>query len=113
MQSKESRKQLAAQYKEKKPQVGAYAVRCTTTGRVWVGSSRNLAATKNGLWFGLRTGLHRGLSLQDEWNAQGEPAFQYEVLEALNEDVNVMNVWDVLKEKKQAWVAQLGAEPLL
>lgn len=113
MQSKESRRELARQFKELKSVLGVYAVRCTETGRVWVGVSRNLSATKNGLWFGLRAGLHREKSLQDEWAAQGEPAFQYEVLEQLDEKVDRLIEWDLLKEKKEAWVAQLGAQPLL
>ena len=58
MLSKESRKEAVRQYKEKKPSIGIYAVRCTATGRVWVGSSLNLEATKNRCWFSLRGGMH-------------------------------------------------------
>jgi hypothetical protein len=113
MQLKESRKELARQFKERKILLGAYAVRCTTTGRVWVGVSRNLGATKNGLWFALRAGLHQEKTLQNEWNAHGEPAFRYEVLDGLDEATNPLIVPDLLKEKKKAWVLQLGALPLL
>jgi hypothetical protein len=112
MPSKESRKEAIRQYKERKPLIGAYAIRCTATARVWVGVSRNLDATKNGSWFTLRNGLHREKSLQDEWNAQGESAFDYEILVGLDEDIHPMGVDDLLKEQKRSWLAQLSAQPL-
>jgi hypothetical protein len=112
MQSKESRKEATRKFKEQKSLLGAYAVRCTVTGRVWVGVSRNLDATKNGCWFFLRGGLHQEKSLQKEWSTQGESAFQYEVLDELNNDVNPLNVADLLKEKQNEWVARLDAQPL-
>ena len=113
MQSKVSRIELVRQYKELKVQAGIYVVRCVGSGHAWVGTSRNLAATKNGLWFGLRAGLHRDTSLQAEWNAEGEQAFEYEAVEVLDEDVHALNVFGVLKEMKGKWVAELKAEPLL
>jgi len=112
MQSKVSRKESIRQFKERKSLLGAYAVRCTITGKVWVGTSRNLDATKNGCWFCLRGGLHQDKSLQDEWNTQGESAFQYEILESLDVDTNPMNVEDLLKGKRDEWIARLGAQSL-
>ena len=113
MPSKESRKETIRKFKERKSLLGAYAVRCIATGRVWVGASRNLDATKNGCWFCLRSGSHQDKSLQAEWNAQGESAFQYEILSALDEDVHPLEVEDMLKEQKKSWIARLGAQPLL
>jgi hypothetical protein len=113
MQAKVARKELVRQYKEIKVQAGIYAVRCTASGRVWVGPSRNLKATKNGLWSGLQAGFHRETSLQAEWTAKGVEAFEYEALEVLSEDVHPLNVFGVLKEMKAKWVARLNAEPLL
>lgn len=112
MLSKESRKESIRKFKERKTLLGAYAVRCTTTGEVWVGVSRNLDATKNGCWFCLRNGMHQEKTLQDEWNAHGEAAFQYEMLDALDEDVHPLEVDGLLKELKNDWVARLGAQPL-
>ena len=113
MPSKESRKETIRKFKERKSLLGAYAVRCIAMGRVWVGASRNLDATKNGCWFCLRSGSHQDKSLQAEWNAQGESAFQYEILSALDEDVHPLEVDDMLKEQKKSWIARLGAQPLL
>jgi len=108
-----SRKQAIREFKERKSLRGVFAVRCTATGQVWVGSSLNLGATQNGSWFALRHGCHLNRALQKEWNDHGEPAFQYEVLERLDEDLSAMAASDLLKEKKGQWVARFGAQPLL
>lgn len=112
MPSKELRKEAARKFKERKPLLGAYAIRCTVTGRVWVGVSKNLDATKNGSWFTLRNGSHMEKSLQAEWNTHGEPAFEYEILAGLDEDIHPLEIDDLLKEQKKTWLAQLGAQPL-
>lgn len=113
MPSKEARKEAIRNFKERKTLLGAYAVRCTATGHVWVGVSRNLDATRNGCWFTLRSGSHREKSLQDEWNAHGESAFQFEILVGLDEEIHPLEVDDLLKEQKKNWIAKLGAQPLL
>jgi hypothetical protein len=112
MQSKESRKESIRKFKEQKPLLGAYAVRCTATGRVWVGVSRNLNATKNGCWFTLRNGSHQEKSMQADWNAHGEPTFQYEILDGRENDLHPLEIDDLLKEKKRDWMARLDALPL-
>jgi hypothetical protein len=107
------RREVIREYKERKPRRGAYAVRCRPTGDVWVGSSMNLDATRNGVWFALRHGSHLDKGLQSVWNAQGEPEFEYEILEQLDEEVSPLAVRDLLKERKAHWLAQFGAHPLL
>jgi hypothetical protein len=109
---KESRKESIRRFKEQKPHLGAYAIRCITAGRVWVGVSRNLNATKNGCWFTLRNGSHLEGSLQTEWDSHGESAFQFEILEAIENEIHPMEIDGLLKEKKLDWVTRLGAQPL-
>jgi hypothetical protein len=111
--SKERKKEVIQQFKERKSAMGVFAVRCNATGRVWVGCSRNLEAAKNGIWFGLRNASHRDKALQNEWTAHGEGVFQYEVLQKVDEDVAPLLVTDLLNEMKQRWMAQLGAQGLL
>jgi len=113
MISKEQKKEAISKFKERKSSLGIFAVRCTATGTVWVGFSRNLDANRNGIWFSLRHGLHRDQPLQHEWNAQGESAFEYQVLEQLKDDVPSLLVADLLKESKQRWMSQLQARGLL
>jgi hypothetical protein len=113
MLSKESRKEIIRECKERKSIIGVYAVRCTANGRTWVGASRNLEATKNGCWFCLRNGSHREKSLQQEWNASGEAAFQYEILGRLDEDIHPLGIDDSLKDMKGDWIVRLNAQQLL
>ncbi len=113
MISKERKKEAINEFKEHKPAIGIYLVRSTGSGQVWVGPSRNLDATKNGIWFTLRNGSHRDKDLQQDWNTHGESTFEYEVLEKLDDDVSPVNVADLLKQKKQQWMGQLGARGLL
>jgi len=80
---------------------------------VWVGASRNLDAGRNSVMFSLRIESHREPSLQQAWNAHGESAFTYEVLEKLDDDVIPMAVKDLLAEKKKHWLTQLNAQGLL
>jgi hypothetical protein len=113
MLSKESRKEVIRNFKERKPAMGVYAVRCTPTGRVWVGMSRNLEATRNGCWFSLRNRTHLEKSLQQEWDVHGELAFQYEILGQLDEDAHPMQINDLLKAMRNDWIARLNAQRLL
>lgn len=112
MESKAARKEAIQKFKERKPALGVFAVRCTVSGQVWVDATRNLDAAKNGTWFGLRNGSHRDKTLQQEWNLQGEPAFQYEILEKLDEDVHPLAIADLLRQSRTRWISQLGARGL-
>jgi hypothetical protein len=106
------RKQAAKEFKERKVARGVFGVRCTATGETWVDSSPNLGAARNGLWFQLRTGLHRDKRLQSEWNAHGEASFDFEILETLGDDVSHINARDLLRNKKLEWAAKLNATAL-
>jgi hypothetical protein len=43
----------------------------------------------------------------------GEPAFDYEILEKLEDDVHPLAAADLLKEKGKQWVTKMSANPLL
>ena len=107
-----TRKEAIREYKERKTLRGIFALRCTPTGRVWVGASPNLDAAKNGYWFGLRMGNHLDRTLQAEWTAQGEQSFTYEILEVLDHDVHPLELKDLLKSKQAEWVLKLSAGKL-
>jgi hypothetical protein len=108
-----NKKEAIRAFKERKTPRGVFALRCTATDRVWVGSSRNLDAAKNGYWAGLRLGAHMDKSLQAEWTSKGEDAFSYEVLETFEDDVHPMALNDLMKSKQREWMEKLGAEKLL
>jgi hypothetical protein len=113
MLSTDQKKQAIRQYKERKPSIGIYAIRCSATDRLWVGAVRNLDAAKNSAWFALRIGAHREKTLQDQWTTHGESAFTYEVLESFPDDLSVLAIPDQLKDRKQHWISHLGAQGLL
>jgi hypothetical protein len=107
------RKEMIRKYKARKAQRGAFAVRCKATGSVWVGASPSLGSVQNSVWVGLRHGGYHDKTLQAEWNTHGDGAFEYEILEKLDEDVHPLAVQDLLKEKKAQWADRLGARMLL
>jgi hypothetical protein len=112
MEAKVDRKEAIRKWKERKPANGAFAIRCTVTGSVWVGSSVNLDAIHNRHWFTLRMGSHADKDLQQEWNRHGEAVFVFEVLEKLKDDTSPISIPALLKEKKAHWVQELSATAL-
>jgi hypothetical protein len=79
---------------------------------VWVDSTPDLGAAKNGLLFALRNGVHLNKALQAEWNAHGESQFQFEVLEQLKDDLAPMAYRDLLKDKKKEWLERLKGQAI-
>jgi hypothetical protein len=108
-----SKKEAIKAYKERKPHRGAYAIRCTATGQVWVGSTPNLDAKRNSVWFGLRLGNFIDKTLQAEWNTHREQAFEYEILETLEDELCDIEVSTRLKQVRTTWAARKGATTLL
>jgi len=104
-----NRKEAIREFKARKVPRGVFEVRSAAAGRVWVESSPNLDAARNGLWFMLRNGSHGNKELQAEWNQRGAEALQFHVLETLDDDVPAMGLNDLLKEKKRHWAAKLSA----
>ncbi len=105
----EDRKAAVLAYKERKVEAGIYAVRCTTSGQIWVGSAPDVSTIQNRIWFTLRHGSNSHRSLQDAWNAHGAEAFGFEIVERL-EDEDIGYVRDrMLKDLLQRWTDELGA----
>lgn len=103
------KRKARSDYKSKKTPKGIFAIRCTSSGAVWVSASDHLDTAKNGLWFMLRHGSHYNKQLQAEWNTQGEPTFEYQVVETLDEDVPALSLRDLLRERQKHWESELGA----
>jgi hypothetical protein len=85
------------------------------TGQVWVDSSPNLDAARNGAWFFLRHRYHHNKALQAEWNTHGEEAFQYEILEQLDE--RRAGFFERIKdsafrEQETTYLAQIDSTPV-
>jgi hypothetical protein len=107
-----NRREAIAEYKNRKTPRGTFVVRFADNGPAWVDATPDLGAARNGLLFALRNGVHINKGLQAEWNAHGESAFRYEILEKLEDDLSPM-VWrELLKDKRKEWVAKLGAQTI-
>ncbi len=93
---------------------GAYAVRCTKTGEVWVGSSMNLDATRNSTCVrACGTAATINKMLQAAWNAARRPGVQLrDPRDARPRRVAATRSWDLLKKAKGRWVEQFGAHAL-
>ena len=106
------KKELARSYREQKIRPGIFAVRCTASGEAWVAQAPDLDKRQNGMWFQLRMGGFPGKSLQQAWNAHGEAAFAFEVLEEIR-DENEGMIPLRLKEREAHWRKELGAAALV
>ncbi|MCC7155448.1 MAG: GIY-YIG nuclease family protein [Bryobacterales bacterium] len=103
------KREARRQYKERKTPKGIFAVRCASTGQVWTGSSTHLDSEQNSLWFQLEKGHHLNPGLDAAWKEHGRPAFSYEVLETLDDDLPPLAVNDTLKRRLAHWREALGA----
>jgi hypothetical protein len=110
---KQRRREIVQAYKERKPQVGIFAVRCPVTGEAWLGSSRTLDTQQNNIWFQLRMGGHRNRPMQAAWKAYGEAAFVFEVVERLEDDDAIplaRENW--MKARLAHWREAMGLGPV-
>ncbi len=60
---------------------GIYQIRNLTTGKKYVGSSKNFEKRRQDHWRALRKGKHKNPHLQNAWNMYGESDFEFVVLE--------------------------------
>lgn len=65
---------------------GIYLIRCLPTGKVYVGSSKNIYKRAKEHLSDLRRGIHHSFRLQRAWSRYGESAFAIEVLEICHPD---------------------------
>ncbi len=110
--SKADRRRIAEEFKECKVPRGIFAITCAATGEKWVGSSTNLNAAQNSLWFQLHGGRYRNVALQQVWKQHGEAAFSLDALEQFQDDISPILLNDLYAEKKNEWAARLGARLL-
>jgi hypothetical protein len=113
METTSHRRALTRDYKDREVQAGIYAVRCAHTGATWVGGTPDLSTRQNGVWFSLRMGGFRHPSLQAAWNAHGEDAFTFEVVEVLDDkNLESLGKASLLAERREHWRLALSAEVL-
>ncbi|HYE45531.1 MAG TPA: GIY-YIG nuclease family protein [Caulobacter sp.] len=110
---KQDRKAQLRAYRERPKLAGAFAVRCTTTGEAWVGTTADVSTRQNGLWAALRMASYPLPALVAAWKQEGEGAFAFEVLETLPDEARSPYVEaSQLKDLAAAWRERLGAGKL-
>lgn len=77
------KKKLKETYKNIVPAKGIFVIKNNKTGKVFLGSSLNLAHVFNRNKFVLNLGSHKNKHLQKDWSAFGEETFSFEILETL------------------------------
>lgn len=104
------RREARKEYKARKTPKGIYAVRCPASGKTWVDSSTHLDSARNSLWAQLRGGAQLNRALQAAWNAHGETAFEFQILETLDEEAAPPAfLKDILSERLRHWQTTLAA----
>src|SRR5260370_21543589 len=79
---------------------GVYAIRCMTTGQVYIGASEHVGGRVGQHFSLLRAGRHPNKLLQRAWAVHGESAFNVEVLQTVEAEVPLADV-------EAAWVHRL------
>lgn len=102
----ERKKELKQQFKEAKVEGGIYQIRNLENNKVYIGSTKNFRTLK-GKKFSLDMGTDTNQLLQKEWNTYGKDAFDFEILEKLNEDECYIDVKYALKKLLEKWMDQI------
>jgi hypothetical protein len=110
------RKELLAEYKQRPPEAGVYRILNTRTGKMLLGSARNLASVQGKLEFARNTNTPGALDhrLGADARAYGMDAFQFEVLEVLevSPERTSAQVGEDLQALEALWRERLPAEQL-
>lgn len=83
---KNRKKQLKEAYKFRKPDMGIIALKCTSTGELFLDTTRDIERGFNRYGVQLDTGTHPNRRLQELWNEMGEEGFERLVLSHLDYD---------------------------
>lgn len=103
---KDRRRELTAMYKEMETYMGVVKITNTVSGKIHISAYPNLKNKWHSIKLRLQSGLFVSAELQLDWNALGEEAFTYEVLE----QKSTKDMGDVRWEMKQMeakWLEEL------
>lgn len=73
-------------YKEMKPDMGVFIIRCKVNNKCYLQTAADFRAAINGAKARLSGGFHTYRELQKEWNEFGADSFTIEILEKLEYD---------------------------
>ena len=105
------KKKIKREYKETVQPLGIFRVRNRENGRIFLGSTLNLLAQKNSIFFQLEMKTHMNEALQEDFNRFGKEAFEFEVIDTLepNQEPGV-DYREDLDCLLQIWIEKLQNE---
>ena len=107
--SPSTQRQLARQYKERKPPMGVYIIRNLVDQHVYVGASLDVQGAMNRHRFELKFDGHRNRSLAREWKQHGADNFIFEVIDCLKpSDEPGYDCKGELAALLAMWIEELG-----
>lgn len=99
---------FTAARKRKKPIIGVYQIRNLPTGKVYIGSSNNVLRRWEHHREFLRKGKHRSKYLQRAWNKHGPEAFEFTVLEQMEDTVRLIECEQYWIDKTKCYKPRYG-----
>ena len=108
------RKKLIREYREKRPQMGIYALKSGVTKISYIGWAKDLRAALNRHSFWLGTGVHDNKELLGDWNANKD-AFEMVTLEILeySEKNSNRDYTEDLKALLELWTEKIDKVVIL
>lgn len=108
----ERKKELKELYKQMKPEMGVFAVKCTVNNKYYMESSPNLKGRINSTVFKLNAKIHPNKELQEDWNRYGEDRFNISIIDTLkySEDETKTDYREDLALLKEVWEEKMSKE---
>lgn len=103
------KKELKKQYKETMQPMGVYQIKNLVSGKIFIGSSKNIPGKINSQKFQLNAGSHMNPELQEDFNKLGADKFLFEALDYLEpKEDKVYNYAEDLEVLKEMWIEKLS-----
>lgn len=102
------RSEIKKAYKQSKRPMGVYRITNSQNEDTYIGYATNLEARFNRHKVELKLGNHRNGPLQKIWNAYGESALEFKILDTLDQEDGINADWDEeLKVLMEMWIQTL------
>lgn len=103
------KKELKKEYKRTLQPMGVYQIKNLVSGKIFIGSSKNLPGKINSQKFQLNLGSHMNEELQKDYTKLGEVNFLFEVLDYLEpKEDSTYDYTEDLDVLKEMWIEKLN-----
>ena len=105
-----NKKDLKREYKETVPVAGVFQIKNKVNGKVFLGSSLNIAGPLSAHEFMLASGSHRNAELLADYKKFGAAAFSFDILDVVHvKDVPGFQLEIELKALEELWLDELNS----